>query len=49
MVHRSTIDAKQYLLDNADKYKIPRNEIELTRKQLKAYKNQLKEYENGEK
>lgn len=42
------IDAKQYLLDNADKYKIPRNEIELTKNQLKSYKNQLQIYENGE-
>lgn len=35
------IDAKQYLLDNASKYKIPRKEIELTKKQLESYKNQL--------
>ena len=41
------IDAKQYLLDNADKYKIPRNELELTRKQLKSYQKQLGEYNNG--
>ena len=39
------IDAKQYLLDNAQKYKIPRNEIELTLKQLEGYKKQLEEYE----
>ena len=38
------IDAKQYLLDNAQKYKIPRKEIELTRKQLEGYKKQLEEY-----
>ena len=37
------IDAKQYLLDNAEKYKIPRNEIELTKKQLMSYQKQLKE------
>lgn len=37
------IDAKQYLLDNAKKYKIPRNEIELTKKQLASYQRQLKE------
>ena len=37
------IDAKQYLLDNAKKYKIPRNEIELTKKQLASYQQQLKE------
>lgn len=38
------IDAKQYLLENADKYKIPRNEIELTKRQLEAYQQQLEEY-----
>lgn len=38
------IDAKQYLLKNADKYKIPRNEIELTKNQLESYQRQLKEY-----
>ena len=37
------IDAKQYLLKNAKKYKIPRNETELTRKQLESYKQRLKE------
>ena len=37
------IDAKQYLLDNAEKYKIPRNEIELTKKQLASYRKQLEE------
>ena len=37
------IDAKQYLLDNAEKYRIPRNEIELTKKQLASYQRQLKE------
>lgn len=31
------IDTKQYILDNASKYKIPRNEIELTERQLKPY------------
>ena len=43
------IDAKQYLLDNADKYRIPRNEIELTERQLKSYKQQLEEYQKGGK
>lgn len=38
------IDAKQYLLDNADKYKIPRNEIKLTKKQLESYQKALEEY-----
>lgn len=43
------IDAKEYLLDNADKYKIPRKEVELTRKQLKSYQKQLEEYQKGGK
>lgn len=38
------IDAKRYLLKNADKYKIPRNEIELTKRQLESYQRQLEEY-----
>jgi len=38
------IDAKQFLLDNADKYKIPRKEVELTKNQLKSYQKQRKEY-----
>lgn len=42
------IEAKQFLLDNADKYKIPRKEIELTKNQLKYYQKQLKEYNNHE-
>lgn len=41
------IDAKQYLLDNAKRFKIPRNEIELTEKQLKSYQRQLEEYMKG--
>ncbi len=38
------IDEKQYLLKNADKYRISRNEWELTQKQLESYQCQLKEY-----
>jgi len=38
------IDAKEYLLRVADKYGIPREEIEATRKQLVQYKKELKEY-----
>lgn len=38
------IDAKQYLLDNAEKFRIPRNEIELTKKQLKAYQKELEKF-----
>ena len=44
------IDAKQYLLDNANKYKIPRNEIEVTQKIRNNWKNLGKEScddENG--
>lgn len=41
------IEAKQYLLDNAEKYKIPRNEIELTEKQLQSYQKQLDKYQKG--
>lgn len=41
------IDAKQYLLDNAKKYHIPRNETELTRKQLLSYQKQAKEFSGG--
>ena len=42
------IDAKQYLLDNANKYKIPRNEIEVTQKQLVEYQKQLEKFRTGE-
>ncbi len=42
------IDAKQYLLDNASRYKIPRNEIETTERQLKSYQKQLKKYQKGD-
>lgn len=43
------IDAKRYLLDNAEKYRIPRKEIELTKQQLSSYQQILEEYEKGEK
>ena len=39
------IDAKQYILDNAQKYKVPRNELDLIQKQLEGYQKQLEEYE----
>lgn len=42
------IDAKQYLMDVSEKYKIPRNEIELTKKQLEYYKKELENYQHGE-
>ena len=38
------IEAKQFLLNNVDKYKIPRKEVELTKNQLKSYQKQLEEY-----
>lgn len=40
------IDAKQYLLKNAKKFKIPRNETELTKKQLESYQQRLKNITN---
>lgn len=43
------IDAKQYLINNADKYKIPRKEIELTKQQLSSYQKTLEEYEKGKR
>lgn len=43
------IDAKQYLLENAEKYKIPRMEIELTQKQLEFYQQELEKYQQGGK
>ncbi len=38
------IEAKEYVLNNAKKYNIPRNEIEFVTKQLEWYKEQLEEY-----
>ncbi|MFQ9716888.1 MAG: phage minor capsid protein [Blautia sp.] len=38
------IDAKEFLLANAEKYKIPRSETDLTRKQLQSYRSQLEKY-----
>ena len=38
------IDAKQHLLENAAKYKIPRSETQLTKEQLEYYQEQLKKY-----
>ena len=42
------IDAKEYLIKNAKKFKIPRKEIELTKRQLKSYKMQLKSIKGSE-
>ena len=38
------ISAKEYILENAQKYKVPRKEVELIKKQLDNYKQQLKEF-----
>lgn len=43
------IDAQKYLLDNAAKYKIPRNETEHTKKLLKKYEDDLKRYQKGKR
>jgi hypothetical protein len=41
------IDAKEYLLKSTAKYKIPRNETELTQNQLVYYKKELENYNEG--
>jgi hypothetical protein len=41
------IDAKEYLLSVTEKYKIPLEEVELTRKQLSMYQEMLKELGGG--
>jgi hypothetical protein len=43
------IDAKQYMLNNARKLRIPRSELELTKQHLIEYQKQLQEYLEGEK
>lgn len=43
------IDAKEYLLNVADKYNIPLEEIEETKQHLKSYKKQMEDMkERGE-
>ena len=37
------IDAKEYLLRMTDKYKIPANEVEVTKRQLASYKAQMED------
>ena len=37
------IDAKKHLIENANNYQIPRNEVELLQHQLESYENQLDE------
>lgn len=41
------ISAKEYIIENAEKYKVPRNELELVKRQLREYKRQLEEYRGG--
>lgn len=41
------IDAKQYIIDNASKYGVPRNEIDLVKKQLEICKKLLSNLQNG--
>lgn len=41
------IDAKKFILDNALKYQIPRNELEKIQKQLDGYQEQLVDYYAG--
>lgn len=42
------IEAKKYILDNAARYKVPRNEIELVKEELEYYEKQLSEYNGGD-
>ena len=42
------IEAKEFIINNAKKYNVPRAEIEETIKHLESYKKQLKEYYKGE-
>ena len=37
------IEAKQYLLKSTKKYKIPSEEVELTKKQLESYQKEMEE------
>lgn len=41
------IDAKEYVIRNAAKYKLPREELEHMQRQLESYKNELAEYWKG--
>jgi SPP1 gp7 family putative phage head morphogenesis protein len=36
--------AKEYIIENANKFKIPRNEVDFVKRQLDSYKKQLEEY-----
>ncbi len=41
------IEAKEFLLKNAKKYKIPRSETELTKQQLEYYQKELQKFKEG--
>ena len=41
------IDAKTYVIENAEKYHVPRNEVEHTKNQLDSYKRELEQYKKG--
>lgn len=41
------IEAKEYVIKNADKYQVPRNEVELMENHLAYYRKMLTEYEKG--
>ena len=41
------IDAKEYVIRVAQKYQVPRNELEHIKKQLDGYKQQLEDYKKG--
>ncbi len=41
------IDAKQYIINNAQKYKVPRVEVDLARDELEFYEGLLNEYNKG--
>ena len=41
------IPTEHYLLDNAEKFYIPRKKTELTLKQLRSYQKQLEKFNGG--
>ena len=42
IVMRREIDAQNYLLERSEKYKIPAEEVEITKHNLKEYEERLK-------
>lgn len=41
------IDAKNFIISSAQKYMVPRNEVELAEKELEYYKALLEEFNSG--